>query len=109
MDLRVSNITGTGTYSVSNDCHGTASVTTQAGSSNYVFAISQDGQGILFVETDPGFTVGGTGQPQFSPAGQSVVNGASFSIADGGSGIVVFNLWKRVIDSIGDSPDATAP
>jgi uncharacterized protein (TIGR03437 family) len=74
----VSNMTGNGTYSVSSDCHGTASITSSAGTSNYVFAIVQDGTGVLFVETDSGFTVGGTGQPQFSPSAQSVVNGASF-------------------------------
>ena len=74
----VSNISGTGTYSVSNDCHGTASIETQAGSSNYVFAIVQDGSGVLFVETDAGTTVGGSGQPQFSAPAQAIVNGASF-------------------------------
>jgi uncharacterized protein (TIGR03437 family) len=74
----VSNITGTGTYSVSNDCHGTASIKTQAGSSNYVLAIVQDGSGVLFVETDAGTTVGGSGQPQFSAPAQAIVNGASF-------------------------------
>lgn len=74
----VSNITGTGSYSISNQCYGTASVNTQAGASNYVFAIAQDGQDVLFLETDSGTTVGGVGQPEFSPPAQAVVNGASF-------------------------------
>ncbi len=73
-----SNVSGTGTYSVTNQCYGTATVTTPSGASNYEFAIAQDGQTILFLETDTGTTVGGTGQPQFSPAQQAVVNAASF-------------------------------
>jgi uncharacterized protein (TIGR03437 family) len=73
-----SNINGTGTYSVTNQCSGTATVTTQPGTSNYVFAIVQDGQMVLFLETNTGTTVGGTGQPQFTAAQQAVVNAASF-------------------------------
>ena len=73
-----SNIKGTGTYSVSNNCQGTASITTLTGTSNYVFAVVQDGQTVLFLETDTGTTVGGTAQPQFSAPQQAVVNGASF-------------------------------
>jgi uncharacterized protein (TIGR03437 family) len=73
-----SNVSGTGTYSVNNQCYGTAIITTQTVTSNYVFAIAQDGQVVLFLETDTGRTVGGTGQPQFSAPQQSVVNGASF-------------------------------
>jgi uncharacterized protein (TIGR03437 family) len=73
-----SNIAGTGSYSVTNQCLGTATIATPAGTSNYQFAIAQDGQTILFLETDQGTTVGGTGQPQFAPAQQSVVNAASF-------------------------------
>lgn len=74
----VSNVSGTGTYSVTSQCYGTASVTTQAGASNYVFAIVQDGQDVLFLETDSGTTVGGTGQTQFTAPQQAVVNAASF-------------------------------
>lgn len=73
-----SNVTGTGTYSVTGQCYGTASVTTENATSNYVFAIVQDGQEVLFLETDAGTTVGGTGQPQFTAPQQAVVNGASF-------------------------------
>jgi uncharacterized protein (TIGR03437 family) len=73
-----SNIAGTGSYSVTSQCNGTASLTTQNGTSNYVIAIVQDGQQVLFLETDTGTTVGGTGQPQFSVPRQAVVNGASF-------------------------------
>ena len=74
----VASITGTGTYSVTSTCYGTATITSQAGTGNYVFAIAQDGQQILFLETDAGTTVGGTGQPQFTAPQQAVVNGASF-------------------------------
>jgi uncharacterized protein (TIGR03437 family) len=73
-----SNTTGTGTYSVSSDCHGIASITVQAVAFNYVFAIVQDGQQVLFLETDAGTTVEGAGQPQFAVSQQAVVNGASF-------------------------------
>ena len=74
----VSNLSGTGTYSVTSQCYGTASLTTQAGTSNYVFAIVQDGQDVLFLETDSGTTVGGTVQTQFTAPQQAVVNAASF-------------------------------
>jgi uncharacterized protein (TIGR03437 family) len=73
-----SNISGTGTYSVTNQCSGTATITTQPGTSNYVFDIVQDGQTVLLLESDAGTTVGGTGQPQFTAPQQAVVNGASF-------------------------------
>ncbi len=84
-----SNIAGTGSYSVTNQCLGTATVITPSGNSNYEFAIAQDGQTILFLETDQGTTVGGTGQPQFAPAQQSVVNAASFQ-----SGIAPGSLFS---------------
>ena len=73
-----SNISGTGTYSVTKQCSGMATITTQPGTSNYVFAVVEDGQMVLFLETDTGTTVGGTGQPQFTPPQQAVVNAASF-------------------------------
>ena len=73
-----SNINGTGTYSVTKQCSGTATVTTQPGTTNDVFAVVQDGQMVLFLETDTGTTVGGTGQAQFTPPQQAVVNAASF-------------------------------
>ena len=73
-----SNIKGTGTYSLSNSCQGTAVISSPTTTSNYVIAIAQDGQVVLFLETDAGTTVAGTGQPQFSAPQQAVVNGASF-------------------------------
>ncbi len=73
-----SNVAGTGTYSLNNQCYGTAIVTTPTSTSNYEIAIAEDGQVVLFLETDTGRTVGGTGQPQFSAPQQAVVNGASF-------------------------------
>ena len=73
-----SNVAGTGTYSVTSQCYGTATVTTKTGMSNYDFAIAQDGEIVLFLETDTGTTVGGTGQTQFAPPQQAVVNAASF-------------------------------
>ncbi len=73
-----SNVAGTGTYSVTSQCYGTATIATQTGTSNYEFAIAQDGEVVLFLETDTRTTVGGTGQPQFAPPQQAVVNAASF-------------------------------
>lgn len=74
----VSNITGTGSYSVTNACYGTATVNSPGGTANYVFAIAEGGQVVIFLETDAGRTVGGTGQPQIAAPQQAVVNGASF-------------------------------
>jgi uncharacterized protein (TIGR03437 family) len=73
-----SNVAGTGTYSLNDQCYGTAIVTTPAGTSNYEFAVAQDGEIVLFLETDTGRTVGGTVQPQFTAPQQAVLNGASF-------------------------------
>ena len=73
-----SNISGTGTYSLSSNCQGTAAITTQAGTSNYIIAVVQDGQQVLFLETDTSTTVSGSAQPQFSAPQQAVVNAASF-------------------------------
>lgn len=63
-----SNISATGTYSITSQCEGTATITTPSATSNYEFAIAQDGQVVLFLETDTGTTVSGTGQPQFNAA-----------------------------------------
>jgi len=60
----VSKIPGNGTYSLISNCSGTAAVTSQFGSNNYLFAVVQDGQSILFLATDPGTTVAGTAQSQ---------------------------------------------
>ncbi len=73
-----SNISATGTYSITSQCEGTATITTPSATSNYEFAIAQDGQVVLFLETDTGTTVSGTGQPQFNAAQQAIVNSASF-------------------------------
>ena len=70
--------TGTGTYAVAADCTGTARIVTPTGTSNFLLAIVQDGESILFLGNDAGFTLAGAAQPQFASAGQSVVNGASF-------------------------------
>jgi uncharacterized protein (TIGR03437 family) len=73
-----SSVSGTGTYSLASNCQGTAAITTQAGTSNYIVAVVQDGQQVLFLETDTGTTVSGTAQPEFTAPQQAVVNGASF-------------------------------
>lgn len=83
-----SNVNKSGSYSISSDCQGTASLTNQSGLSNsYVLAVVQDGQQILLLETDAGTTVTGTGQPQFVAPQQALVNAASFQpgmVAPGG-------------------------
>lgn len=76
----VSPVTAAGNYSVQTDCLGTASIITDQNiTENFQFAIAQDGATVLFIETDAGTTVGGTGQPQFAAAQQAVSNGASFA------------------------------
>ena len=74
----VSQVTGTGTYTVASDCSGTARVSNQNGTANYRFAVVRDGQAALFLATDAGRTVSGVFTPQFAPPQQAVVNGASF-------------------------------
>ena len=74
-----SQLQATGTYSISNDCTGTAKLSSQTGGGNYYFAVAGDGQTVLFMETDPGATVAGTAQPQFAAPPQAVVNAASYA------------------------------
>ncbi len=68
-----------GTYKVNSDCSGTTTLMLQSGpTEKFLFAVVEDGSGILFLETDTGTTVYGSGQPQFSAPQTAVVNGASF-------------------------------
>jgi uncharacterized protein (TIGR03437 family) len=73
-----SPVTSSGTYTVGNDCSGTAQVSNQNGTVNYQFAVVEDGKGALFFCTTAGWTVAGVFTPQFAPPQNSVVNGASF-------------------------------
>lgn len=74
-----SNTTGSGTYSITSQCSGTATITNESGNpSNYAIAVVQDGQQLLFLETDAGTTVTGLGQPQFVAPQQAAVNAASY-------------------------------
>jgi uncharacterized protein (TIGR03437 family) len=72
-------VQATGSYSVSSDCSGTAQLTDQYGTTNYAFSVVQDGQAVLFMETDAGTTVSGSAQPQFAAPQQAIVNAASFT------------------------------
>jgi uncharacterized protein (TIGR03437 family) len=86
--------TGQGNYSIASDCSGTASVRNQNGTANYYVALVADGQGLLFMESDNGYTVAGEAQPQFSPPQASVVNAASFdsqSLAPG----AIFSIFGK--------------
>jgi uncharacterized protein (TIGR03437 family) len=75
----VSQVTGSGTYTIGSDCSGTANlIGSQNTSANYRFALVRDGQVALFFGSDPGRIVSGVFTPQFAPPQQSVVNGASF-------------------------------
>jgi hypothetical protein len=56
--------TGTGSYSIAGDCSGTAQVVDQNGTINYIFAVVDGGQGVLFLATNSGYTVAGEAQPQ---------------------------------------------
>ena len=55
---------GSGAYLLTANCSGTAFVTNQFGTANYLFAVVQNGQSVLFLETDAGTTVAGTAQSQ---------------------------------------------
>jgi uncharacterized protein (TIGR03437 family) len=68
----------TGHYSVSTDCSGTASVTNQAGTANYIIAVAGDGQVLLFLSSDPGYVLAGNAEPIFGAPQSAVVNSASF-------------------------------
>ena len=70
--------TGQGPYSVASDCSGTASVKNQIGTANYFIAVVEDGQALLFMESDAGYVVGGVAQPLFVTPQSAVVNAASF-------------------------------
>jgi uncharacterized protein (TIGR03437 family) len=78
--------TGQGPYAVGSDCSGTASVTNQSGTANYYIAVVEDGQIVLFLQSDSGYVVGGSAQPLFATPQSAVVNSASFApaLAPGG-------------------------
>jgi uncharacterized protein (TIGR03437 family) len=76
----ISSAIGTGTYSVSASCAVAARLTDQRGNTlNYLAGVADDGATILFLRTDPTFTVAGQAVPQFVAPQQAVVNGASFA------------------------------
>ncbi len=54
-------ITGTGVFAVNSDCTGSKTFTTTAGSVNFDFVIAADGSKIMWIETDPGVVLMGTG------------------------------------------------
>ena len=71
--------TFTGSYSLGSDCSGTAHVSSSSGTSNYSIAVVENGQGIVFLDTDAGTTVGGTAQPQFTAPQQAILNSGSLA------------------------------
>jgi hypothetical protein len=71
-------VPGQGNYSVASDCSGTASVRSQYGTANYFTAVVLDGKGLLFMNSDAGYAVGGFAAPQFAAPQGAVVNAASF-------------------------------
>ena len=76
----VSSAVATGTYSVTSDCSGLAKLTDQnRNTANYALAVVEDGNGVLFLRTDPATTVSGLAVAQFTAPQQAVVNGASFA------------------------------
>ncbi len=70
--------TGQGPYSVSSDCSGTASIKNQNGTADYFIAVAEDGQAVLFMESDAGYSVAGVAQPLFGTPQDAAVNAASF-------------------------------
>ena len=83
-----SNNTGTGSYSITSQCSGIATIYIQgSGAKTYAIAIVEDGQQALFLETDSGTTVSGAAQPQIVAPQQAAVNAASYRpgmVAPGG-------------------------
>jgi hypothetical protein len=63
LGVGASPTTATGTYSIASDCSGTAQVTNQSGTIYYNAALVE-GNNVLFLATNAGYTVSGTGQPQ---------------------------------------------
>lgn len=70
--------TGQGPYSMASDCSGTASIRNQNGTANYFIAVVEDGQAVLFMESDTGYSVAGVAQPVFVAPQRAVINAASF-------------------------------
>ena len=59
-----SQFSTTGNYSLRSDCTGSIGISSPGGSTNYLFAMVENGARILFLETDAGTTVSGTAQTQ---------------------------------------------
>ena len=88
-------VTSIGTYTVANDCSGTAQVSNQNGTLNYQFAVVEDGKGALFFCTTPGWTVAGDIYPPVRTTAELRRERSQFPIGDGFSGIVVLDLRNR--------------
>lgn len=74
-----SQVTGQGHYSIGSDCLGAIQISNSNGTANYSVALVENGQSLVFLETDAGMTVAGSAQPQFSAPQQAIVNSASFA------------------------------
>ncbi len=57
----VRGISGTGVFTVNSDCTGSKTFTTTAGAASFDFVITADGSKIVWIATDPGVALTGTG------------------------------------------------
>jgi hypothetical protein len=77
----ISQVPGTGSYSLSADCSGTAAITDQFGTHNYRIALVLASRFALLLETDAGTIVTGRAQPETLTTSilPDVVSGGGFS------------------------------
>ncbi len=91
---RALNSTAHGTYGLGSDCTGSAMLTDEYGATSYFISVAQDGQVLLFMQSDAGYALAGVGQPIFVAPSKAVVNAASFepqSLAPG----AIFSIFGR--------------
>jgi hypothetical protein len=72
---QIQSPTFTGTYTLDADCTGTVSTTDSAGPAHFNIAIVDNGQEILFIESDSGVAVSGSAKPQATNCTAETING----------------------------------
>jgi hypothetical protein len=72
---QIQSQTFTGTYTVNSDCTGTVSTADSAGPSHFNIVIVDNGQEILFIESDAGVAVSGSAKPQATKCTSETISG----------------------------------
>ncbi len=72
---QIKSQTFTGTYTVSSDCTGTVTTNDSSGPAHFSIVIVDNGQQILFIESDPGVAVSGSAKPQATNCTTQTING----------------------------------